>query len=109
MRGGIWGYLKENPEASRIFGEAMTAKGARPHRRPLCKVYDFSSFDVIADIGGGHGHLIQAILAATPTGQGVLFDQPHVVEEAAAVASDRLKIVGGDFFTIRCPKPTRTS
>ena len=26
LRGGIWGYLKENPDASRIFGEAMTGK-----------------------------------------------------------------------------------
>jgi hypothetical protein len=103
LPGGIWGYLKENPEASRIFGEAMTAK-AQGHIAAIVQTYDFSRFDAIADIGGGRGHLIQAILAATPTASGVLFDQPHVVEEAAAVASDRLKVVGGDFFSDPLPQ-----
>ena len=97
LPGGIWGYLTENPEASRIFGEAMTAK-AHGHIAGIVQVYDFSGLNVIADIGGGRGHLIQAIVSATPTAAGVLFDQPHVVKEAAAVASDRLHVIGGDFF-----------
>jgi len=94
---GLWGYLMQNPEASRIFGEAMTAK-AQGHIAGIVQTYDFSRFGVIADIGGGRGHLIHAILAATTTTSGVLFDQPHVVTDAAAVASDRLRIVSGDFF-----------
>lgn len=97
LPGGIWGYLTQNPEASRIFGEAMTAK-AHGHIAGIVNTYDFSGFKAIADIGGGRGHLIQAVLAATPTASGVLFDQPHVVTEAAAGASDRLQIAGGDFF-----------
>ena len=97
LRGGIWGYLKENPDASRIFGEAMRAK-AQGQIAGILGAYDFSSFGVIADIGGGHGHLIQAIVGATPAAKGVLFDQPHVAEEAKGIASDRLQIVGGDFF-----------
>jgi hypothetical protein len=97
LPGGIWGYLKENPEASRIFGEAMTGK-AQGQIAGVLEAYDFSSFGMIADVGGGHGHLIQAIVAATPTVKGVLFDQPHVVEQAQALASDRLHIIGGDFF-----------
>ena len=102
LPGGIWGYLKANPEASRIFGEAMTAKAQGPIAA-IVQTYDFSKFRVIADIGGGRGHLIQAIIAAAPAASGVLFDQPHVIEEAAAVASDRLKVMGGDFF--RGPLP----
>jgi hypothetical protein len=42
--------------------------------------------------------LIRSIVGATPSASGVLFDQPLVAKEAAAVASDRLRIVGGDFF-----------
>jgi hypothetical protein len=103
LRGGIWGYLKDNPEASRIFGEAMTAK-AQGHIAAIVQTYDFSRFNVIADIGGGRGHLIQAIIAATPAASGVLFDQPHVIDEAAAVKSDRLRVVGGDFFTDPLPQ-----
>lgn len=97
LPGGIWGYLAQNPEVSRIFGEAMTAK-AQGHIAGIVNSYDFSGFNVIADIGGGRGHLIEAIIRATPTASGVLFDQPHVVKEAAAVASERLRVVGGDFF-----------
>jgi hypothetical protein len=103
LPGGIWGYLKQNPDASRVFGEAMTGK-ARGHIAGVLGVYDFSRFDSVADIGGGHGHLIQAIVAATPTVRGVLFDQPQVAAEAQAVASDRLRIVGGDFFHDRLPE-----
>ena len=102
LPGGVWGHLTDNPEASRIFGEAMTAK-AQGHIAGIIKTYDFSGFNVIADIGGGRGHLIQAIIAATPTASGVLFDQPHVVKDAAAVASDRLQITGGDFFNDPLP------
>ena len=96
LPGGFWGYLKENPDASRLFGEAMTGK-AQGHIAGVLNVYDFSGFRVIADIGGGHGHLIQAIVAATPGVQGVLFDQPQVVNEAQ-IASERLRLIGGDFF-----------
>jgi len=87
LTGGFWGYLTRTPDASRIFGEAMTAK----------------AHGQIADIGGGRGHLINAIVAARPTASGVLFDQPQVVSEAAAMASDRLRLAGGDFFTDPLP------
>jgi hypothetical protein len=108
LPGGIWGYLRDNPDASRIFGEAMTGK-AQGHIAGVLKVYDFSGFGVIADVGGGHGHLIQAIVAATPSVQGVLFDQPQVVEQAPIVASGRLRTMGATFFRISCPKLTRIS
>jgi hypothetical protein len=102
LPGGIWSYLAQNPEASRIFGEAMTAK-AHGHIAGILNTYDFSAFQVIADIGGGRGHLIQAIVAATPAATGVLFDQPLVVKQAAVVASDRLRVAGGDFFNDPLP------
>ena len=101
--GGIWGYLKDDPEASRIFGEAMTAK-AQGHIAAIVQSYDFSRFKVIADIGGGRGHLIEAVIAAAPAASGVLFDQPPVIDEGTAVKSDRLKVVGGDFFADPLPK-----
>src|SRR4029079_10876257 len=37
--------------------------------------------------------------AATPGATGVLFDQPHVIGQASAIASDRLRLQAGDFFT----------
>jgi hypothetical protein len=102
LPGGLWGYLRQNPEASRIFGEAMTAK-AQGQIAGILNAYDFSRFAVIADIGGGHGHLIKAIVDATPAASGVLFDQPQVVREAVFVPSERLRVAAGDFF--RDPLP----
>jgi hypothetical protein len=44
LPGGIWGYLAQNPEASRILGEAMTAK-AHGHIAGIVNTYDFSRFE----------------------------------------------------------------
>ena len=60
--------------------------------------YDFSGFGTIGDIGGGRGHLLQAILEVVPTARGLLFDLPPVIEEVNGLASDRLSLQAGDFF-----------
>jgi O-methyltransferase domain len=53
----------------------------------ILSTYDFSTFKTVADIGGGRGHLLQAVLNAAPNATGVLFDQPHVVKDLAGTAS----------------------
>jgi hypothetical protein len=70
----------------------------------IIAAYDFSDFGLIGDIGGGRGHLLRAVLESVPTAKGVLFDLPHVIEEAAGVVSERLALQAGDFF--REPLPT---
>jgi hypothetical protein len=102
LSGGIWGYLSANPDASRIFDEAMTAK-AHGQVAGVVGAYDFSGFSAIADIGGGRGHLLQAVLASAPRTTGILFDQPHVITQASGIASDRLRLQAGDFFTDDLP------
>jgi hypothetical protein len=47
--------------------------------------------------------LLHAVLAATPNATGVLFDQPHVVKDAAGTAPSRFKVQGGDFFKDTLP------
>jgi hypothetical protein len=54
-------------------------------------------------ISEGAGHLLAAMLGAAPRAKGVLFDQPQVVQEAADIASDRLRLIGGDFFKDALP------
>ena len=65
--------------------------------------YDFSHFQTIADIGGGRGHLLKAVLGTALNATGVLFDQPHVVKDATGITSARLKLQGGDFFKDALP------
>lgn len=98
----FFGFLSEHPQSNETFNRAMTSGSA--HVGPaLVESYDFSPFDVVADIGGGNGRLLSEILTANPHARGILFDQPHVAEDATTKhalrdVEDRCKVVGGDFF-----------
>lgn len=98
---GMFAYFAQNPDVSVIFGEAMTAK-SHADIHEILAAYDFSNFKTIADIGGGHGHAIKAILGAYPQAKGILFELPHVVAEVPH-DTERLELVAGDFF--RDPLP----
>jgi O-methyltransferase domain len=100
--GGSWAYYTQHPEESRIFDEAMIGK-AHGQIAGILASYDFSHFQTIADIGGGRGHLLKAVLGAAPNATGVLFDQPHVVKDAAGITSARFKLQAGDFFKDALP------
>ena len=99
---GSWEYFRRNPEAGRIFNEAMTAK-AQAQVPAVVGAYDFSRFGTIGDIGGGRGHLLQGILAANPSAKGVLFDLPNVIQDAAPSADGRITLHAGDFFKDALP------
>lgn len=100
---GVFGYLAKHPEESRIFNSAMTSKSHRDIAAIL-PAYDFSQYSTIADIAGGRGHLLRAILNASPKTQGILFDQPHVVAEVTPDPGEKLSVVGGSFFADAMPK-----
>jgi hypothetical protein len=94
---GVWAYYAEHPQEAAIFNAAMAAK-AYGQVAGVTAAYDFSSFKRVGDIGGGHGHLLQAILDCAPASKGVLFDLPHVIAAAADLASERLTLQAGHFF-----------
>jgi hypothetical protein len=98
----VWEYRSRHPDESAAFDRAMTDITVRANRH-LIDVYDFSGFEWVVDVGGGHGALIAALLAEHPGMRGALFDQPHVVADAAAVLeaagiADRCEVIGGSFF-----------
>ncbi len=102
---GAFPYLAQHPDEAAIFDAAMTALSTQAGAYgAVVTAYDFSALGTIVDVGGGHGALLRAILQATPTARGLLFDLPHVVEGAkrqieAAGLAERCAVVGGDFFT----------
>ena len=98
---GLWGYLREAPRERAVFGQAMTAKAAGETAGVLA-AYDFASARRIVDVGGGRGHLLHAILEATPQARGILFDLPGVVE-AGGPAHPRLVRHAGDFLVDPLP------
>ena len=96
-------YFNQHPEASRIFDSAMTSRSAIENDAVVA-AYDFSDVGTVVEIGGGQGSLLEAILAASPSAKGVLFDQPHVIATAASRWTEdskrlRCDFMAGDFFT----------
>ncbi|MGE0280144.1 MAG: methyltransferase [Rhizobiaceae bacterium] len=96
----IFEWNAHDPEEGAIFDRAMRAK-ARGDVAATLEAYDFSGAGQIVDIGGGAGHLIDAISRKTGR-RGILFDLPHV--------GDRLRgtelpfdVATGDFFADPLP------
>jgi hypothetical protein len=98
----VFDYFAANPRHAEIFNGAMTDMSAAV-APVIVEAYDFSGFRKLADIAGGHGHLLSQILKATPGLEGVLFDVPQVIEGAPALleregVAARVERVAGDFF-----------
>ncbi|MDF1903670.1 acetylserotonin O-methyltransferase [Mycolicibacterium smegmatis] len=95
-------YIASQPELGTIFNDAMTSMSELAIT-PLIAAYDFTRFGTIADVGGGHGRLLSAILGSAPQAKGVLYDLPNVVEGAPEMlarhgVADRVQVVPGSFF-----------
>ena len=94
-------YLAGHPEDAAVFNAAMSSSPGS--LAAIVGAYDFSRFERIVDVGGGHGRLLAAILSANPLLRGVLYDLRGVVAGASAVRQEpisrRCEIIGGDFFT----------
>jgi hypothetical protein len=94
-------YLTGHPELGAPFDRWMTRQSEQ-HNAAIVAAYDFSPSHTVADIGGGQGSTLAAILQTNPSLRGILLDVPHVVAhpaplEAAGVA-DRCEVVGGDML-----------
>lgn len=99
----VWEYRRRHRDQSRVFDAAMRTL-SRMIAAGLLEVYSFDHHRLVADIGGGTGAVLAAVLARYPHLEGILFDQPHVVGDAgpvlgAAGVQNRVTVVPGDFFT----------
>lgn len=98
----IWKYFQQNPDDAAVFYDSMSVMTAVVNEQITAR-YDFSRFNKIVDIGGGHGGLITSILRANPQAFGVLFDAQQVISGArhtieVAGLADRCAAMAGDFF-----------
>ncbi len=97
VKGGLFDFMRDKPEQSRIFNEAMVGK-SYGQIGPVLAAYDFKGFKTIGDVGGGMGHLLGAVLDTVPSAKGMLFDLPEVIAQAKVKPHPRMSYVGGDFF-----------
>jgi SAM-dependent methyltransferase len=94
-------FFAAHPPAEQLFTRAMGSFSASEIAAILA-AYDFSAFASIADVGGGHGALMAAILRAHPQPKGLVFDLPGTIPAAQALLrqeglEDRCGTVAGDF------------
>ena len=71
----------QDPEASAIFRAVMGTSPSSDYL-PIARAWDFSRFRTIADLGGGGGALIEAILEAHGNVRGMLVDRDESIAGA---------------------------
>jgi hypothetical protein len=98
----MWDYIAARPNLGDAFNGWMTRQ-SRQHNSALVASYDFSTFRVVVDVGGGQGSTLAAILSAHPSVRGVLLDLPQVVARTTpldeAGVADRCEVIGGDMVS----------
>jgi hypothetical protein len=79
---GVPSRWSQDPDAGAIFRAVMGTSPAADYM-PIARAWDFGRYATVADLGGGGGALIAAILEAVPAVRGMLVDHAAAVEEAA--------------------------
>ncbi len=98
----LFDYLGTHPDLAPFFDAAMPAIHGH-ETAAMLEAYDFSGIHFLADIGGGNGSLIGAVLQRYPKLKGLLFELGHVVGRAreslkAYGVDDRCSVIEGNFF-----------
>ena len=99
-------YARTNSRYRRTFDQGMTGHSAIQSILVLeaLRDYDFSGIRTICDVGGGHGHLMCALLKAHPHLSGLVLDLPEVFEDPGQLWANKLELedrctyVSGDMF-----------
>jgi hypothetical protein len=97
-----WDYLAAHPDQQALFDQAMQQR-AGALSLAYVPVLDWPASATIADIAGGTGTLMAAVLQATPGTRGILVDKPQVLERARPFlerqgVADRCALSPGDLF-----------
>jgi len=92
----------QDAEANSIFRAVMGTAPAEDYA-PIAKAWDFSRAMVVADLGGGGGSLILAVLGLNPHLRGMLVDLEASVDAAksrfaAEEASSRCELIVADLM-----------
>jgi SAM-dependent methyltransferase len=95
-------WRRDNAPQGKLF-ESYLAKETLAQADDIVAVLDCSGVETVAEIGGGYGGLLAAILQAYPQLEGVLFERPHTIAPAKSFMqsqglADRVQLIGGDLL-----------
>jgi len=82
-RAGVASRWSRDPNAGAIFRAVMGTAPAEDYM-PIARAWDFSNYNVVADLGGGGGALMSAVLMAVPNLRGMLVDRPESIDQATS-------------------------
>ena len=96
----------QNPAYGEVFDLAMSSYSSGETLGVLDALAkrDFSKISHLADVGGGHGHLLCSFLAKYPHLKGTVLERPEVLQDKEALwakkmnVADRCTYMGGDMF-----------
>ncbi len=98
----LFDYVGRHPDLAPLFDAGMTAFHGH-ETDAMLDAYDFGDIGTLADIGGGNGSLLSAVLRRYSQMRGILFDLGHVVERARSTMQthgldQRCSVIEGNFF-----------
>jgi C-methyltransferase len=100
---GLFSYLRDHPDQAAVFDHAMTAK-SHADIPLVIDSFDFTGCGTVADVGGGRGHFLHALIERHPGVGATLVELPEVIERLAGdPAVDGVRLVAADFFTDTLP------
>jgi hypothetical protein len=99
-------WRRDHPDHGAVF-EAYLGGETFAHAAPIVEMLHLAGMETVAEIGGGHGALLAAVLLAHPHLTGVLMDAPHKLAGARVYLqshglTERVGLVRGD-ATVEVP------
>ena len=100
LRPEIMKRWRDEPEGAAIFRAVMGTSAAESYV-PIARAWDFSDARVVADLGGGGGAMIEAILETFPKVRGMLVDCAASIDAAgprflSGSLAERVQLVAAD-------------
>jgi len=103
----FFAHLDTRPELHDTFHKSQQ-HGLEMDLGGILRAIDFTGSEVIVDVGGGDGALLEAVLTRHPGPRGVLVDLPGVIAAAGRRFADaglagRTELCAGDFYAALPP------
>ncbi|CAN7014750.1 unnamed protein product [Brassica rapa subsp. trilocularis] len=94
-------YQGADPRFNKVFNNGMSNHTTIVMTKILETYKGFEGLSSLVDVGGGIGVTLRMIVSKHPHINGILYDLPHVIEEA--VSYPGIEHIGGDMF-VNVPK-----
>ncbi|MER7050578.1 methyltransferase [Streptomyces jumonjinensis] len=94
-------HFAQDEQTAAVFHDGMAAM-SEAENTPVARCWTFPDEALVVDVGGGQGGFLKAVLRASPTVRGVLYDRAHVLAGHRLDTREtegRWELAEGDFFT----------